>query len=122
MTSVPDTRRHKSARTARLRPRRGTLGGSYHRLGQLGRFAQPGRRIASPKFVTYYQTTVARPCNRVTPGLDNIELPNPDGSEVVFAFNAASRSIPFTVRPSRRGFSYVLAPGAAVTFTWDQAE
>jgi O-glycosyl hydrolase len=99
-----------------------TLGRNYYELGQLGHFIQPGaRRIASPSFATFYHRTATRPYNGVSAGLADVALRNPDGSEVLFAFNTASTSIPFTVTSGGRAFSYVLAPRATVTFVWDRA-
>lgn len=94
-----------------------TLGPTYYQLGQLGSFVEQGAwRIASPSFVRYVEGRT----EQVTPGLDDVAFLNPDGSEVLLAYNTSSASIAFAVKWRGRSFTYVLAPAATVTFVWDR--
>lgn len=68
----------------------------YYQLGQVSAFVQPGAvRIGSPNFVTY--GTNSSNIETVTSGLDDVAFLNPDGSEVVIAYNNSTAPISFAV-------------------------
>jgi glucosylceramidase len=92
---------------------------SYYQLGQVGSFVERGaQRISSNNFVTY---RVARgsPIG-VTPGIDDVAALNPDGSRVLVVYNNSAGPVRFAVRWDGRSFSYLLPPGATVTFRWNR--
>jgi O-glycosyl hydrolase len=96
-----------------------TFDRSYFELGQASAFVEPGAwRIRSDHFVTYSSGGPAGGGNYVRPGLDDVAFRNPDGSEVLLAYNSASHPKQFAVEWRRYSFAYTLAPGAMVTFRW----
>jgi glucosylceramidase len=80
---------------------------------------QPGaQRIGSAHFVSY---DYKRPrVNFVTSGLDDVAFRNPDGSEVLLAYDNSSAPTPFDVEWHGLSFTYTLPPGAMVTFVWNR--
>ncbi len=90
---------------------------AYYQLGQASAFVAPGsQRIASNNFVRY-QYNPPR-LHLATPGLDDIAFRNPDGSEVLMAYNGASRPVTFAVRWHGQAFTYTAPASATVTFVW----
>ncbi len=90
---------------------------NYFQLGQVSKFVQRGAvRIGSDRLVSDF----ADPDGSygVTPGLDDVALENPDGSKVLVAYDNSTQPIEFQVAWRGRAFSYTLAAGATVTFTW----
>ncbi|TGX54051.1 glycosyl hydrolase [Sphingomonas gei] len=76
----------------------------YYALGHASRFVAVGAwRIASDSRSGEVET---------------VAFANPDGSNVLLAFNAAKDATAFTVVNDGRHFAYSLAPGAAATFRW----
>ena len=88
----------------------------YYQLGQLSKFVQPGAvRIASEHFVSYgYSPTTGI----ATPGLDDVAFRDPDGKDVLLAYNSAPTPISFAVESHHRYALYQLAPGATATLLW----
>lgn len=87
----------------------------FYELGQVSKFVTPGAvRIASNHFVRYRYP----PRQVVTSGLDDVAFRNPDGSEVLVAYDNSSAPIPFAVESHGRYLSYQLAPGSTATFIW----
>lgn len=85
----------------------------YYQLAQFGHYVRPGAtRIDSSTFVTQ---DVNPP---KTYGLNDVAFQNPDGQTVLIVNNDAKVTKPFTVGDRGQYFSYRLAPGATVTFTW----
>lgn len=77
----------------------------YYALGHASKFVRPGaRRIAS---------------NSLGNGVQDVAYVNPDGSKALVAYNSGDRRRTFRVQWGDRWLTYVLAPGAAATFTWD---
>lgn len=50
--------------------------------------------------------------------IEDVAFRNPDGSEVLIAFNSAAESRSFKVQRGGKAFSYTLPAGAAATFVW----
>jgi len=73
-------------------------------------------RIDSPNFVTY--GTSSSNIETVTSGLDDVACLNPDGSEVVIAYNNSTAPISFAVESNGSYFTYTIPPDAMTTFTW----
>ena len=91
----------------------------YYQLGQLSKFVTPGAvRIGSNTFVRYVTPSKTR--SMATAGLDDVAFQNPNGSRVLIAYNNALASVSFAVTDDGGYFAYTLAPGATVTFVWDQ--
>lgn len=89
----------------------------YYQLGQVSAFVQPGaRRIASDSFVTYGVN--ASNIESVTPGLDDVAFLNPDGSEVLVAYNNSNAPSSFGVNAGGRYFTATLPARAMATFKW----
>ena len=96
-----------------------TFGLSYYQLGQASAFVQPGAsRVESDHFVFYdYQ----RPgVNLVTPGLDDVAFINPDGSQVLVAYDNSTHQISFAVDWQGRSVMYTLPSRAMVTLVWNR--
>jgi glucosylceramidase len=90
---------------------------AYYQLGQFGRFVESGaQRIGSNHFVTYYSH--GQRAYGVTPGLDDVTFKNPDGTDVLVAYNNAAKATRFSVEWEKRLFTYTIAPQAMVTFRW----
>jgi O-glycosyl hydrolase len=90
----------------------------YYQLGQASKFIQRGaRRIESGHFVRY---RVPNGAGTVTAGLDDVAFENPDGSHVLLAYDNSARPVRFAVDWHRQSFTYVLGPGATVTFIWNR--
>ena len=76
----------------------------YWSLAHANRFVSPGaRRIDSSSDVD---------------GLKSAAFRNPDGSVALIVLDTADAARTFAVHAGRRGFTYVIAPGAVVTFRW----
>ncbi len=96
-----------------------TYGPDYYALGQLGEFVEPGaRRISSNTFVTYNYAWRKAGVGYATAGVDDVAFRNPDGTDVLVTHNNATRAIRFAVSWRARTFTYLLAPGATVSFRW----
>ena len=94
-----------------------TFNTEYYQLGQVSEFVEPGAvRVDSPNFVTY--GTNSSNIETVTPGLDDVAFQNPDGSQVLVAYNNSTAAIPFAVDWNGSYFSYTIPVGAMTTFTW----
>jgi glucosylceramidase len=94
-----------------------TLRPEYYQLGQVSAFVQPGAvRIDSPSLVTYGVN--ASNIETVSAGLDDVAFQNPDGSEVLIAYNSSSAPITFAVDSGGRYFTYALPASAMTTFVW----
>lgn len=77
----------------------------YYALAHASRFVAVGaRRIAS---------------DSVAGGVETVAYANPDGTQVLLAFNAASTEQRFTVESPGGRFAYRLPPQAAATFRWN---
>ncbi|GAB2701337.1 glycoside hydrolase family 30 beta sandwich domain-containing protein [Paenibacillus thermoaerophilus] len=77
----------------------------YYAFGHASKFVKPGAyRIESSSYGDG--------------GIENVAFRNPDGSNVLIAFNSASESRPLNVRWHGRSFAYSLPAGAAATFVW----
>ncbi|WP_312876206.1 glycoside hydrolase family 30 beta sandwich domain-containing protein [Paenibacillus alginolyticus] len=50
--------------------------------------------------------------------IEDVAFRNPDGSEVLIAFNSAVGSRSFKVQRGSKAFTYTLPAGAAATFVW----
>jgi O-glycosyl hydrolase len=91
----------------------------YYQVGQASRYVLPGAvRIGSNTFVTDRYTYLRFRGSYTTPGLDDVAFVNPDGSEVLLAYNSGKSAVPFAVRWHGSYFTYTLAPKAAATFRW----
>jgi glucosylceramidase len=89
------------------------FGSNYYQMGQVSKFVKPGaQRIASPHFVSYAYTGRGR---NFSPGLDDVAFRNPDGSEVLVAYDNSSAPASFAVDWTGGWLTYRLAPGAMVT-------
>jgi O-glycosyl hydrolase len=89
----------------------------YYQLGQVSAFVQPGAvRIDSPSFVTYGVN--GSNIETVSAGLDDVAFQNPDGSQVLIAYNNSSAPVTFTVDSGGRYFTYTLPASAMTTFVW----
>jgi glucosylceramidase len=87
----------------------------YYELGQVSKFVAPGAvRIASNHFVRYRYP----PRQVVTAGLDDVAFRNPNGSEVLVAYDNSAAPASFAIKSHGRFVSYRLAPGATATFIW----
>ncbi|HXO09890.1 MAG TPA: glycoside hydrolase family 30 beta sandwich domain-containing protein [Solirubrobacteraceae bacterium] len=87
----------------------------YYELGQVSKFVAPGAvRIASNHFVSYRYP----PRQVVTSGLDDVAFRNPNGSDVLVAYDNSPRPTAFAIRSHGRYLSYRLAPGSTATFIW----
>jgi glucosylceramidase len=94
---------------------------AYYQLGQVSKFVAPGAvRIGSGNFVRYaYRGPGA---NIASPGLDDVAFRDPNGAEVLVAYNNSAAPVAFALESSHGHYaSYTLAPAATVTFTWDGA-
>ncbi len=103
----------------RISERTHTLGynPSYYQLGQLSKFVQRGAvRIDTERWVSDFNTLAGH--YGVTPGLDNVAFLNPDGTRVLIAYNSGAHAFSFAAKWHGRSFTYTLAAGATVTFTW----
>jgi glucosylceramidase len=101
---------HENTRSARLNL-------NYYQLGQVSKFVEPGaRRVESDRWVSDFSN--ADGTYGVTRGLDDVALVNPDGSNVLVAYDNSSRPVTFQVVWGREAFSYTLAARATVTFVW----
>ena len=87
----------------------------YYELGQVSKFVAPGAvRIASNHFVSYRYP----PRQVVTSGLDDVAFRNPDGSEVLVAYDNSPAPSSFAIDSHGRYVSYRLEPGSTATFVW----
>jgi glucosylceramidase len=90
---------------------------NYYELGQLTKFVAPGAvRIASNTFVAYTYPWLG--VDFATPGLDDVAFRNPNGTEVLLAYNSSSEPITFSVAQGRGAFTTSLDPTAMSTFIW----
>ncbi len=89
----------------------------YYELGQLSKFILPGAvRIASEHFTSYSYTEGS--VNIASPGLDDVAFRNPDGTEVLLAYNNGPVKASFEVESHGRYAQYSLAPNATATLSW----
>jgi len=94
-----------------------SFGNEYYQLGQVSSFVRPGAtRIDSQNFVTYgvNGSNVAT----ISPGLDDVAFLNPDGSEVLIAYNNSMAPIAFAVQSNGSYFTYTIPAQAMTTFAW----
>ncbi len=94
-----------------------SFGNEYYQLGQVSSFVRPGAtRIDSQNFVTYgvNGSNVAT----ISPGLDDVAFVNPDGSEVLIAYNNSMAPIAFAVQSNGGYFTYTIPAQAMTTFAW----
>jgi glucosylceramidase len=90
---------------------------AYYQLGQVSRFVEPGAvRIGSNTLVHY--SYPGRNKNIASPGLDDVAFRNPDGTEVLVAYDNSTRPITFAMRSHGRYVSYRLAAGETATLSW----
>lgn len=90
---------------------------AYFQLGQMSKFVAPGAvRIASGDFISYHYS--GRGTNIATAGVDDVAFRNPDGSDVLVAFNNSWFPATFAVEWNNRFFTQTLAPGVTATYTW----
>ena len=81
----------------------------YWGLGQVSKYVRPGaRRVASNTFGAG--------------DVQDVAFVNPDGRNVLVAFNTGTSPRTFRVRWGDRWLQYTLAGGAAATFTWAGTE
>jgi glucosylceramidase len=98
----------EQTQTATLRP-------EYYQLGQVSAFVEPGAtRIASTNFVQYGVN--AAPVETVTQGLDDVTFQNPDGSEVLVAYNHSAAPLSFAVAANGGYFTDTIPARAMTTF------
>jgi glucosylceramidase len=91
----------------------------YYELGQFGRFVRPGaRRVASNTFVTVHPARSKPRIDYVTPGLDDVAIRNPDGSDVLLVQNTAAHAIRFAVVWRHKALTYTVPAGATATLAW----
>ena len=77
----------------------------YYILGHASKFVKQGAyRIGSNTFGNG--------------SIEDVAVQNPDGSKVLIAYNSGASSSTFKVMWGSESFSYTLAAGAGVTFTW----
>jgi glucosylceramidase len=77
----------------------------YYAIGQVSKFVHPGAvRVDTNSFEK----------------LENVAFLNPDGSIALLVLNTADDPLPFVVNSKGSSFSYTLAAGSVVTFTWKQ--
>lgn len=89
----------------------------YYQLGQVSAYVQPGAvRIDSPNFVTY--GTNSSDIETVSAGLDDVAFLNPDGSEVLVAYDNSAAPITFAVDSDGSYFTYTIPAQAMATFVW----
>jgi glucosylceramidase len=94
-----------------------TLRPEYYELGQVSAFVQPGAwRIASPNFVQYGVNAAS--IETVSAGLDDVAFQNPDGSEVLVAYDNSARPVSFAVAANGDYFTYTIPARAMTTFSW----
>ena len=94
-----------------------SFGSEYYQIGQVSSFVQPGAtRIDSPNFVTYGINSSN--VESITAGLDDVAFLNPDGSQVLIAYNNSSQPISFAVHTAGGDFSYTIPAQAMTTFVW----
>jgi glucosylceramidase len=94
-----------------------SLGNEYYQIGQVSSFVQPGAtRIDSPNFVTYGVNSSN--VESITAGLDDVAFVNPDGSEVLIAYDNSTQPIAFAVQSSTGYFTYTIPAQAMTTFVW----
>lgn len=90
---------------------------SYYELGQLSRFVEPGAvRIASNDFVHYSYPGRGR--NIASPGLDDVAFRNPDGTEVLVAYDNSPSPVTFALCAHGQYATYRLSPGETATLSW----
>jgi glucosylceramidase len=89
---------------------------NYYELGQLTRFVVPGAvRIASNSLVAYGYNK--RTGTIVPPGLSDVAFLDPNGQEVLLAYNGGA-PIRFAVQQGSESFAYQLGTGETATFVW----
>jgi glucosylceramidase len=94
-----------------------SFGNEYYQIGQVSSFVQPGAtRIDSPNFVTYGVNSSN--VESITAGLDDVAFVNPDGSEVLIAYDNSTQPIAFAVQSSTGYFTYTIPAQAMTTFVW----
>jgi glucosylceramidase len=77
---------------------------NFYQQGQIARFVQPG---------------AVRFFGNDTPDVPTLAFRNPDGSDVLVAWNKASTARTFSVNWGDQHFDYTLTAGAVATFTWN---
>jgi glucosylceramidase len=91
----------------------------YYQLGQFSKFVEPGAvRVASPNFTTY--SYFGRGLDVARPGLEDVAFQNPDGSEVLVAYDDSPSPQGFDLESQGRYASYVLSPGETATLEWNR--
>ncbi len=89
----------------------------FYELGQVSKFVVPGAvRIATNTFVTYSYPGPG--VDVASAGLDDVAFENPDGSEVLLAYDNAPTSATFAVEWHGRSVTETLPAGATVTLRW----
>jgi glucosylceramidase len=90
----------------------------YFELGQFSKFIEPGAvRIASPNFTPYGY--FGRGLDIARPALEDVAFQNPDGSEVLVAYDDSPTPQGFDLASGGRYASYVLSPGETATLVWN---
>ncbi len=92
---------------------------AYYQLGQVSEFVAPGAvRIGSGNFVSYDYR--GRGANIASPGLDDVAFRDPNGTDVLVAYNNAPGPVTFAVESVHGNYvQYTLPAAATVTLTWD---
>src|SRR5581483_7235032 len=91
----------------------------YYELGQFSAFVKPGAvRIASNSFTHYAYT--GRGLDVASPTLDDVAFQNPDGSEVLVAYDNGPRQVRFDIESAGRYATCALDPGQTVTIIWNR--
>lgn len=82
-----------------------TYSNDYYLLGQFSKFVLPGA----------YHVSASIPSSG---NITDVAFKNPNGSDVVVAYNAGSGSSTFNVNWNNQTFSYTLPAGATASFVW----
>jgi glucosylceramidase len=86
-----------------------TYSNDYYLLGQFSKFVVPGA----------YHVSASTPTSG---NISDVAFKNPDGSDVVVAYNGGSSSSTFNVTwDGNQSFSYALPAGATVSFVWSSS-
>lgn len=91
----------------------------YYELGQFSKFIQPGAvRIGSPNFTPY--TYFGRGLDIARPSLEDVAFQNPDGSEVLVAYDDSPAPQGFDLESGGQYAPFVLNPGETATLVWNR--
>jgi glucosylceramidase len=98
-----------------------TYSQAYYQLGQIGDFVERGaRRISTNHFVRYGPGNgVWGPrASRISAGLDDVGFENPNGTDVLVAYNNGLVARRFKVRWNNGVIAERIGPGDMETFVW----